>query len=194
MFEVDVKANEDVIVQGDVGDKFYVMNGGKVQVIIDGKQVAELTGQNSFGELALIYGTPRAATIRACEDMKLYAMDGITYKCMVMGSVQKKRALFEGVLAKVTILADLDSWERSQVADALESENFADGAARRPSRRPRPPLTGAQARRLLSRGTPATSSTSSPTGRASSTRPTMRARRARWPNWAPPTFSARLRC
>lgn len=54
---------------GDEGDNFYVIEKGTVEVWV-GKDnqtpvMVSTIGENgAFGELALIYGTPRAATIK----------------------------------------------------------------------------------------------------------------------------------
>ena len=70
MYGRDYKGGSDIITQGDEdGEEFFVMANGHVDIIIDEKTVASLT-KGSFGELALIYGTARAATIRATTDMK----------------------------------------------------------------------------------------------------------------------------
>ena len=60
----------------------------------------------SFGELALIYGTPRAATIKAKTDVKLWAIDRDTYRRILMGSTIRKRKLYESFLEKVSILGE----------------------------------------------------------------------------------------
>lgn len=57
----------------------------------------------------------------------LYAMDGMAYKHLIMSSSLKKRDQYDGILKRVKILEELDSWERKQVADALEAAYFEDG-------------------------------------------------------------------
>ena len=47
---------------------------------------------------------------------------------MAQGSQIRKRKMYEAFLAKVPVLATLDSWERLSVADALEPRTFAAGA------------------------------------------------------------------
>lgn len=127
MYGKDYKGGNDIITQGDEdGEEFFVMANGHVDVIIDENTVTSLT-KGSFGELALIYGTARAATIRATQDMKCFAMDRDTYRAILMGATIKKREMYETVLSAVELLADCDSWERSQVADALESVTVNDG-------------------------------------------------------------------
>lgn len=58
----------------------------------------------SFGELALIYGTPRAATVRAKSDVKLWGIDRDSYRRILMGSTIRKRKMYEEFLSRVSIL------------------------------------------------------------------------------------------
>eukprot|EP00041_Stephanoeca_diplocostata_P013149 m.227417 g.227417 ORF g.227417 m.227417 type:complete len:303 (-) comp19241_c0_seq2:143-1051(-) len=127
MFEVTAKKDEEIITQGADGDNFYVMNEGTAEVYVDNNKVHEYVNGGSFGELALIYGTPRAATVKATCDMTLYAMDRDTYRHILMGSVLKKRQLYDDVLKKVNVLSELDDYERSSLADALQQVTFKEG-------------------------------------------------------------------
>lgn len=49
---------------GDEGDNFYVIDSGEVDVYVNNQNVLTIPSGGSFGELALIYGTPRAATVK----------------------------------------------------------------------------------------------------------------------------------
>lgn len=132
MFEVKPGAGEIIIQQGDEGDNFYVIDEGTVEVLIstDGGEpeiVSDIAEGGSFGELALIYGTPRAATIKAKTACRLWAIDRDTYRRILMGSTIKKRSTYETFLQKVKLLDSLDKWERLSVADALEPVTFKEG-------------------------------------------------------------------
>ncbi|XP_013792283.1 cAMP-dependent protein kinase type I-beta regulatory subunit-like, partial [Limulus polyphemus] len=127
MFPVVHSAGEKVIQQGDEGDNFYVIDQGEVEVFVNDHLVTTIGEGGSFGELALIYGTPRAATVIAKTDVKLWAIDRDTYRRILMGSTIRKRKLYEEFLSKVSILESLDKWERLTVADALEPVQFNDG-------------------------------------------------------------------
>lgn len=117
---------ENIITQGDEGDNFYVINHGEVEILID-DALSSCQGEGgSFGELALIHGCPRAATVRAKTDIKLWAIDGHTYRKILMSNTIRKRKLYESFLKNVNILETLDNWERLIVADALESVTFQD--------------------------------------------------------------------
>lgn len=128
MFLVKYKTGEVVMQQGDEGDNFYCIGQGTVEVYVSDEKISEIQDNGSFGELALIYGTPRAATIKAKTACELYAIDRDTYRRILMGATIRKRKLYEGFLEKVSILSELDKWERLSVADALEMVDYKDKA------------------------------------------------------------------
>ena len=77
------------------------------QVYVNDHPVTTISEGGSFGELALIYGTPRAASIEAKTDVKLWAIDRDTYRRCIMGQFIKKRKMYEEFLSKVKILGNL---------------------------------------------------------------------------------------
>ncbi|KAL9904260.1 protein kinase, cAMP-dependent, regulatory subunit type 1 isoform 1-T1 [Glossina fuscipes fuscipes] len=127
MFPVTHLLGENIIQQGDEGDNFYVIDQGEVEVFVNSEMVTTIGDGGSFGELALIYGTPRAATVRAKTDVKLWGIDRDSYRRILMGSTIRKRKMYEEFLSRVSILESLDKWERLTVADALEPVSFEDG-------------------------------------------------------------------
>jgi cAMP-dependent protein kinase regulator len=127
MFAMHRHAGEVIIQQGDEGDNFYVIDHGEVDIYVNGEYVSTIGEGGSFGELALIYGTPRAATVKAKTDVKLWGIDRDSYRRILMGSTIRKRKMYEEFLSKVSILESLDKWERLTVADALEPVQFDDG-------------------------------------------------------------------
>ncbi|XP_070513374.1 cAMP-dependent protein kinase type I regulatory subunit isoform X3 [Cardiocondyla obscurior] len=127
MFPVTFLPGEAIIRQGDEGDNFYVIDQGEVEIFVNGELATTIGEGGSFGELALIYGTPRAATVRAKTDVKLWGIDRDSYRRILMGSTIRKRKMYEEFLSRVSILESLDKWERLTVADALEPVAFDDG-------------------------------------------------------------------
>jgi CRP-like cAMP-binding protein len=65
----DFPSGSAITTQGERGKGFFVITRGHVQVVIEGKQVATLGPGSSFGEMAVIDGGPRAATITAEGDV-----------------------------------------------------------------------------------------------------------------------------
>lgn len=77
------------------------------QVFVNNELVTTISEGGSFGELALIYGTPRAATVRAKTDVKLWGIDRDSYRRILMGSTIRKRKMYEEFLSRVSILGEL---------------------------------------------------------------------------------------
>ena len=71
-------AGSIIMRQGDVGDKFYILRNGKLDVLVrkDGgeEQVAILQRGEFFGEIALLESRERTATVRAAEGSEVYAL------------------------------------------------------------------------------------------------------------------------
>lgn len=131
MFERAVSPGETVIVQGDDGDNFYVIDSGVYDVIVnvkgEEKRVYQFDNKGSFGELALMYNMPRSATVRAITQGTLWAMDRKSFRKIVLKSACRKRKKFEALLESVPILQSLDPYERMTLADALVTRVYEDG-------------------------------------------------------------------
>jgi len=70
---VSVSAGEIVIRAGDVGDRFYIVAGGELDIDAGGLHAAACEG-DYFGEIALLRDMPRTATVKAAVDSQLYAL------------------------------------------------------------------------------------------------------------------------
>ena len=91
------------------------------------KKVHQYDNAGSFGELALMYNTPRAATIIAASEGIIWGLDRTTFKNIVVRQAFKKRQLYESLLEEVPVLKELTTYERMNVADALKARSFKDG-------------------------------------------------------------------
>lgn len=123
---------EDVIVQGDIGDIFYLLEDGMVDVYISKQggpeaKVHTYTPGNSFGELAIMYNAPRAATCRAQTECKLWALDRVSFKVIVVAAAMQKREMYVGFLKQVDLLSSLTEMEIMTLADSMAEEKYADG-------------------------------------------------------------------
>ncbi len=71
---VSLPAGAVLFERGDPGDALYVIRHGRLEVILDGEVVREAGRREVVGELALLTGEPRTATVRARRDTELYAV------------------------------------------------------------------------------------------------------------------------
>lgn len=74
----------------------------------------------AFGELALLYNAPRAASITAKTDCILWKLDRGTFNHIVKEAAIKKRMLYDEFLKTVPLLSSMDHYERTIVADAFK--------------------------------------------------------------------------
>ncbi|KAE8298552.1 cAMP-dependent protein kinase type II-alpha regulatory subunit [Larimichthys crocea] len=131
MFEVLVKPQEHIIDQGDDGDNFYVIEKGVYDIFVQKDGVSVCVGKydnkGSFGELALMYNTPRAATIVATQEGALWGLDRATFHRLIVKNNAKKRRLYEAFIECVPLLKSLELSERMKIVDVLGARVFKDG-------------------------------------------------------------------
>ncbi|XP_036956405.1 protein kinase, cAMP-dependent, regulatory, type II, alpha, B [Acanthopagrus latus] len=131
MFEVLVKPQEHIIDQGDDGDNFYVIEKGVYDILVekDGASVCvgKYDNKGSFGELALMYNTPRAATIVATQEGALWGLDRATFHRLIVKNNAKKRRMYEAFIECVPLLKSLEVSERMKIVDVLGARVFKDG-------------------------------------------------------------------
>lgn len=80
-----------------------------------------------FGELALLYNAPRAATITAKTDYIIWRLDRDTFNHIVKDASAKKREKYDNFLQSVSILKTMDPYERSKLGDAIKEFKFKKG-------------------------------------------------------------------
>ena len=126
------KFNEDewVIKQGDDGDVLFVVDKGELDCFRkptkDGKDEFLLTYKpgEAFGELALLYNSPRAASIITKTKCTLFSLDRETFNHIVKNAVVMRRKKFEQFLSKIPILDSLNSYEKDKICDCLQTKTY----------------------------------------------------------------------
>ncbi len=129
--KVEVKAGDVVIKQGDKGDKFYVVDNGTFEVTVRGDDgiihvvMMYNEGGSSFGELSLMYGKPRAATVTATSNGVVWALARPAFKAMLMRKVSHMNLI--KILKKVDILKQLPIPQLQRLCDVLGEQTYEDG-------------------------------------------------------------------
>lgn len=114
MSPLTVSSGETVIQQGDTdATKYYVVERGSFDVYVhkeewgEERKVRTCGPGAGFGELALLYSAPRAATIKAAEDSKIWVMAREMYNAIKMAHTKQLAIQKRELLEKVPMLAML---------------------------------------------------------------------------------------
>lgn len=148
MEEVKFSKGEFVIEQFADGDFFYVIDSGIFSVFQaespkqlakegespeekkareeawPGRHLVTIEGKGSFGEIALMYNTPRTASVRADTDVVLFRLDRASFRHIVVRHAAKERKEREARLKDVPLLSQMTGSEISQIADILVTKTF----------------------------------------------------------------------
>ena len=142
MEPMPVKEGQMIIKQGTVGDRFYIVDEGRFEVrIVPENQKAEgdavgncvhvYEGSRenhshpSFGELALMYSAPRAASIIAQSDGLLWALHRYAFNKVI--AEQSSRMEAEKVLKKIDLFKTLSSDSLKKLSSSLCEAKFSRG-------------------------------------------------------------------
>mmetsp|Transcript_37602 Transcript_37602/g.80214 ORF Transcript_37602/g.80214 Transcript_37602/m.80214 type:complete len:678 (+) Transcript_37602:178-2211(+) len=132
-----------VIKQGDQGGTFYIVESGALDIFINIGEGADRTETQvgvpygpggGFGELALIYNCPRAATIRTSEECVLWEITRTAFKGLQLQHNQKAHKLKLSSLANVKIGQKrmgevLSAGDLESMALAVKTQSFSAGEA-----------------------------------------------------------------
>ncbi|KAF1788513.1 Cyclic nucleotide-binding-like [Phytophthora cactorum] len=127
MKRIKVEAEQNVIKQGDLGDQFYVVHSGSLEVIVNTAVLGYLKPGDHFGELALIYDAPRAATVRAATNSILWTLDRDEFRMMQARSSSDSLVKRAKWLRQVEILASLSERQLALLAGVLNAVTYSDG-------------------------------------------------------------------
>lgn len=136
MWKENVKAGTTLIKQGERGDFFYLIQQGEFEVFIRKQEeyekeakeikVNHLGPGKGFGELALMYNSPRAATVKALKSAVVWVLDRRSFRAAVRQANRNVYSEWQKFIDSVEILQPLLSSERARVAEALEEFTFKD--------------------------------------------------------------------
>lgn len=118
---------EIIIHEGDSGDDFYVVEKGKFDIFVDNNKVGSVGPGGSFGELALLYNCPRAATVKSTQSSVLWVLDRITFRHTLARTTAGERHETLGYLRNVSLLQTVTDAQLTQLADAVQIVHFQRG-------------------------------------------------------------------
>ena len=119
-----------IITEGETGNKFFVLYSGSCHVHVKGKGIVKenMTAGASFGEIALMYSSPRTATIRATSQCVLWYLDRRQFRTMLQTFHQEEFTTNRQSLEKVPMLMNaLEDRDLDLLAESMQPMGFLDG-------------------------------------------------------------------
>lgn len=129
------KKDELIIKYGDMGNEYFILASGDVQVIVYQKDTSPndpaledkiqftkvMTKGAGFGELALLYNDKRSASIKALQECTTYMLDGHVFKTIIIKSSIDKRNIKSGLLDNIKLLNTLDKNQKAKLSEGLKT-------------------------------------------------------------------------
>ncbi|KAL3934727.1 MAG: hypothetical protein SGBAC_009616 [Bacillariaceae sp.] len=123
--KMQVHQGQKIINQGDTGDYFYVIAEGAVRFEVNGKTVGKSESGKSFGELSLLYTSPRAASVIAEENPTvLFRVDQKTFRYVMETKAKESEGEKMGLLKKIGFLKDFKQPDLAKLCDCMVPRNF----------------------------------------------------------------------
>lgn len=123
----DVEEGTELISQGDTGNVFYIVEEGRFSFEVNEEEVGTCGAGDSFGELALLYNCPRAATVRCLADATVWCLERSHFRHIIAGNEAKKQQDIRKALRRVSLLEQLSEEQVNRVSDAVETVRFKAG-------------------------------------------------------------------
>ena len=129
MVEEKRTVDDVVIKQGDLGNHFYVVATGEYSVYLNKvengtKCVKVYQEGETFGELALMYNTPRAATVTCSASGTLFSLDRKTFRSILMAANLERLDSTSSFLKSIPIFSPLTDGQRDALSNVLEECKF----------------------------------------------------------------------
>ncbi len=100
------RPDEDLMRAGEMGDRFILIDAGTVEVVADGAPVRTIGAGGYCGEIALLRGIPRTATVRAVTEVTAFGLRGADFVAVVTGDRDAARSAARVVDARLANVPD----------------------------------------------------------------------------------------
>ena len=101
LVRVEAPAGTVIICEGDEGDRFYIVESGRVEASHNGMTLSFAGPGEPFGEIALLRDVPRTATVTAVEDTVLQAVERADFLAVLTGNDEARNRADELVSRRI---------------------------------------------------------------------------------------------
>lgn len=126
VYLISLPAGEVLFSEGDRGKSLYIVQEGLLSVEKDLQ--LHLRAGDSFGELAILYDTPRTATISAAKDSLLWVLSSENFKLVTRMAYKQRIDEYASVLRRIPCISkEVLPEDISMIADVLEEFTVYEG-------------------------------------------------------------------
>lgn len=122
---------EVIVKEGEPGNNYYIIAEGEFDCykLSDGENFLVKTYRrgDSFGELALMYNAPRAASILSNNAGKLFILDRSIFSHILKVAALRKQIIIKQAIDKVEILKSIPPDQKYNLIDLLKQETYSKG-------------------------------------------------------------------
>ena len=113
--------------QGKSGHYFYIINSGKVEVLINNERKKVLNQGETFGDLALLHKSLRTASVRTLADSSFWRLARETFIQGVKSISQAKLQENKQFIESIELFQVLTRAQREALLNVLVPQDFEDG-------------------------------------------------------------------
>jgi serine/threonine protein kinase/CRP-like cAMP-binding protein len=104
-----------------------LLKSGCCSIMVNGEVVGDLSEASSFGDIALMYNSPRTATITATTHCTLWSLDRVFFRQAMVTSSSNQIVQLSQFLSKIKLFESLGVQSLSQLARSLTKQSYEDG-------------------------------------------------------------------
>ena len=127
MYYCQADENDLICKQGDPGNSFFVIEKGIADVIVDEKVKKQVKTGQCFGDLALLYNAPRAATIKVKETCFLWSLARQDFRRTADEIGIKESNENRKVIDTIAFFETMTDMQKEAIASVLLLQKFAPG-------------------------------------------------------------------
>jgi CRP-like cAMP-binding protein len=99
--ELDIPANRNLTKEGAIGHEFVVLISGGATVKRNGRTINTLSDGDFLGELALVTGHPRTATVTTTEPSRLLVITAAAFRRLMRDTPSIQAKVLEAVVSRL---------------------------------------------------------------------------------------------